>query len=110
MQPLNRTPHTTERGYVLTFLYRLQALQDQLNADLMTHAAYHARRDALRAQARRAVVSGMPRRRGGLVVLRHSRHGKSAFLACWRGTGSDMCRPRGRRREDTAAYRGMMSV
>jgi hypothetical protein len=58
MQPLNRTPHTTERGYVLTFLYRLQALQDQLNADLMTHAAYHARRDALRAQARRAVVSG----------------------------------------------------
>ncbi len=56
MQPL--TPNTaTERGYVLTFLYRLQALQDQLNAGLMTHADYHARRDDLRAQARQGIMA-----------------------------------------------------
>ncbi len=56
MQPL--TPHTaTERGYVLVLLYRLQALQDQLNAGLMTQADYHAHRDDLRDQARHGITA-----------------------------------------------------
>ncbi len=55
MQPLNPNA-TTERGYVLAFLYRLQALQDQHNAGQMTQADYCVRRDELRTQARHGIT------------------------------------------------------
>ncbi len=61
MRPSPLNTHT-ERGHVLTLLYRLQALQDEQDAGRMTHAAYCQRRDELRVLARQSIVEC--RRRG----------------------------------------------